>query len=102
MAGQQETGELTAKVAGQELSVRGVSINTIATVVTLAAVSVILYMGYTHGQDMRESQGAVVKAMQLIADAQQQANQIHRETNCLIGYQGPAENKAAFCKTVTR
>lgn len=92
-------GELDAEIAGQKISLKNVSLNTLATVATLLIVSLIAVFGYsfaqTHTSDTKESARELVQAMK-------EQTQAQREGNCLQGYQGPAQEKATFCKQVTR
>src|SRR5688572_7348554 len=92
-----ETGELTAKVAGQELALKGVSINTIATVVTLIAVGVLLYIAFSHAQDSRDAGAAFVGAIKEQTTAIKEATQVQREGNCLAVVKDPEQ-----CRRITR
>lgn len=84
--------QFDAKIAGQEVSIRAGSLNTVATVFTLMLVTGIAYAQYTHAQDAREL-GAVFREMV----------QVGREQNCLLSLpQDKREERAEFCKRITR
>lgn len=92
----EETGELTARVAGQELAIKGVSINTIATVATLMLVTVLGVLYYYHGADTREASKELVGALK-------EMTQAAREQNCLISMpQDRREQNAEICKRISR
>lgn len=92
-----ETGELSAKVAGQELNLKGVSLNTIATVATLVAVGVLLYIAFAHAQDSRDASSAFVGAIKEQTTAIKEATQVQREGNCLL-----VVKDAEQCRRITR
>lgn len=100
MAG--ETGELDAVIAGQKVSLKNVSINTIATAATLIIVCLIAYVLYTHQQDAREASASFVMAIKEQTTVQKEQTTVMREANCLQSYQGPAAEKGPFCKTIAR
>jgi hypothetical protein len=98
----EEKGELDATIAGQKLSLRNVSLNTLATVLTLLIVILIAYVLYTHQQDAKEASAGFVTAIKEQTIVQREQTVVMREANCLQGYQGPPDGKASFCKTISR
>lgn len=98
-----ETGELDAEIAGQKISLKNVSINTIATVVTLIGVSLLIYVAYTHQQDSRDSQASFILVIKEQTGAIKESTSIQREQNCLLRFdQKDRQANADFCKQISR
>lgn len=97
-----ENGDLDATIAGQKISLKNVSVNTIATVATLIIVTLIAYVLYTHQQDAREASAGFVTAIKEQTTVQKEQTTVMREANCLQSYQGPPAEKASFCKSIAR
>lgn len=88
--------QIDADIAGQKISLKSNSLNTIATVATLMLVTVIAYSLYTHGTDTKESSRELVSALRDMA-------QVQRESNCLNTLpQERREANASLCKQNSR
>lgn len=74
----------------------------IILVLTFVGVCLLVYMFYQHSADAAVRDNTMAGVLTKLVGAQEEANRIHRETNCLIGYQGPPTEKQSFCKQVTR
>lgn len=99
----EEKGELTAKVAGQEVSLKNVSLNTIATVTTLVAVGVLLYVAVTHSQEAKDSGRAFVEAIKEQTKSQLEQTSVMREQTCIMRFdQKDRQTNADFCKQIAR
>lgn len=98
-----ETGELEAEIAGQKVSLKNVSVNTIATVATLILVSLVAYTVYTHQQDTKETAGQFVAALKEQTAALKDQTVAARENNCLMRFdQKERPERADFCKQISR
>ena len=104
---QGEGQELHAKVAGQELDLKNVPLNTIATIATLIVIAGAAAGGYfwadAHSKETRDASKVFVEAIKDQTAAIRSATVVAKEQNCLLRYQGrsPAE-RAAFCADITR
>lgn len=88
--------DVDVNIAGQRVNLRNIkSLNTLATVATLIVVCVLGYAFYVHAGESRDAAKDLVQAMK-------EMTQAVREGNCLTSYQGPQDQRAAFCKQVTR
>ncbi len=100
-----DKGDLDAEIAGQKLSLKNVSINTIATVATLMVVSVLMYGGLQHVQEAREASAAFVAAIKDQTAASREQTGVMKEQVCMLRFdqadRGKQEN-IAFCKQITR
>lgn len=86
--------ELDADIAGQKLKFNG-PVNTLFTVLTFIGVSLVAYVTWNHAADAKSQASELSIALR-------DQTQALRENNCLQGYRGPDDSKAAFCKQVTR
>ncbi len=77
-------------------------VGSVLLVLTFVGVCLIGYALYQHKAEAASRDGTLTSVLQKLVDAQIEANKIHNETNCLIGYQGPPTEKQSFCKQVTR
>lgn len=94
--------ELSAEVAGQKLSLKSVALNTLATVATLILVVVIAVLLHQHQQDAKVTGEAFVSAVKEQTGAIKEQTSALRENTCIAAYQGPASERASFCKQVSR
>ena len=99
MAG--ETGELEAEIAGQKLSLKNVSLNTIATVATLVVVCVLAWVMWQHTADAREAQSSFVAAIKEQTSAIKEQTAVAREQNCLISMP-QASRDPDLCRRLSR
>lgn len=98
-----ENGELEASIAGQSISLKNVSINTIATVATLIGVALVAYIVFTHQQDTKEASGQFVAALREQTIALKDQTIAAREQNCLMRFdQKERSERADFCKQIAR
>ena len=97
----EETGELAAKIGGQEVSLKGVSINTIATVLTLLLVILVGYVLYAHQQDTRDASVAFVGALKEQTVAIKEQTVVAREQNCLISMPA-AQRDPELCRRLSK
>ncbi len=94
MPEQQES--IDAEVAGQKLSVKVGSLNTLATVLTLIMVSLIGWILFTHSADARDGTKEHVGALKEMVTVQ-------REANCLNSIPNDRKpDSAEFCKRISR
>jgi hypothetical protein len=101
MPPEQEMHELNVTKEG--LSLKSTELNTIATVVTLALVLVIAYVGYQHDAKSSERDGAFISAIKEQTGAIKEQTQVAREQNCLMRFdQKERTERAEFCKSITR
>jgi hypothetical protein len=91
-----------AEIAGQKFSIKSASLGTIATVLTLIVVVLIAWTLWLHGAEAKDTGKSLVEAINAMTKAQMDTVAAHRETNCLIGYQGPPTDKVEFCKRISR
>lgn len=92
--GEQE--QIDADVAGQKVSIKTNSLNTLATVLTLIMVSTIGYILLAHSTDARDGTKELIGALKEVVTVQ-------REANCLASI--PNDRKpdgAEFCKRISR
>lgn len=88
--------QIDADVAGQKVSIKTNSLNTLATVLTLIMVSVIGYIMFTHSADARDGTKELIGTLKDVVTVQ-------RESNCLASI--PNDRKpdgAEFCKRISR
>lgn len=92
----QQSEQFDADIAGQKLSIRSQSLNTIATIATLVVTVLIAYMLFGHGTDTRE-------ASRELAAALKDMTQAAREQNCLITLPPERrEQNTELCKRISR
>lgn len=92
--------ELNADIAGQKLSLKSQSLNTVITILTFVIVAVIAVSGYslfvTHASDTKEASKELSLALKEITQAA-------REQNCLISLpQDRRQANAELCKRISR
>lgn len=88
--------ELSAEVAGQKLSFKTGSLNTVATIATLVLVCLLCYVVWVHTIDTKEASKELVSVMKENAQAT-------REQTCIIGLpQDRREQNADLCKRLSR
>lgn len=85
-------------VSKEGLSLESASLNTILTMLAVAGIVGLGVWFYKHDQNSTEAQKTMVVAVEKMAAAMLEANAIHRETNCLMGYNGPPAERADFCR----
>lgn len=98
----EEAHELKLDAKNLTASLKSQSLNTIITFATLILVSVIAYALWTHAEEARTSSSLFVGAVREQTTAMREATTVQRENNCLQSYQGPPQEKASFCRTVSR
>jgi hypothetical protein len=95
--------DVALDLAGQKINLRNVkSLNTLATIATLILVVLLCYAFYVHSQDARDNGKEFVQAVREQTVAVKEQTTVAREHNCLNSYQGPVNEKADFCKRITR
>lgn len=104
MREEEMSGEQTVdlQLAGQKVKISGHDVNLIVTVLSAIGIALLVWIAVGHQQDAREASAAFVAAIKEQTIAQREQITVMREANCLQSYQGPAPEKASFCKQVTR
>ena len=92
--------ELTISKDG--ISLKSVTVNTVITLATAFGVGFTAYAIHEHRTEARESSALFVGAVREQTTAMREATTVQRENNCLQSYQGPPQEKASFCRTVSR
>lgn len=77
-------------------------VGSVILVLTFVGVCLSAYMVYQHKADAATQSMTLATAIEKLAKAQEEGNKIHRETNCLIGYNGPPAEKQNFCQQISR
>lgn len=100
----QENGaDIALEIAGQKVNVKNVkSLNTGATLFCAGMLILLCYVTWTHGEDSKVSNTLFVGAVREQTTAMREATTVQRENNCLQSYQGPPQDKASFCRVVSR
>lgn len=97
MAKEQE-GNTSVEVTRQGIKITGQQVTVVLMALIFAGLCVMGTFIWNHEVAAKSREDNFAQALKLIGDGQQQANAIHRETNCLIGYNGPQSEKAEFCR----
>lgn len=101
MAG--ETGELDAEIAGQKVSLKNVSINTMATVATLLGVCMLVYILIQHEQESKQTASMFVSAVKEQTTAVKDQTVALREQTCIVRFkEAERQQQAEFCKQIAR
>lgn len=85
-----------------KLKISGQTAGTIVSVLILVLVSLIAYLLWEHRAEAKTTDQSIERVFEKWVEVQNETNRLHRQTNCLIGYQGPPANKKDFCEQVTR
>ncbi len=95
--------EISAKVAGQEISVKSMHLNTLATVFTLIAVSLLLFMMFTHAEDARQANRDFSAAVKEFTAVSKEQTGAMREYTCMARTDFQDKNaQAAYCSRMGR
>jgi hypothetical protein len=101
-AASEQTVDAEVKTPWGTLGGKNLAINTI---VTLAILCGVIYIGVkmqAHTDDAKTAGAVQIDATKDQTRALVELHGAIRENNCLQGYQGPPDQKASFCKQVTR
>lgn len=97
---EEKVQELTISKDG--ISLKSVTVNTVITLATAFGVGFTAIAIHEHKTEAKEANSLFVGAVREQTTAMREATTVQRENNCLQSYQGPAQEKASFCRTVSR
>jgi hypothetical protein len=94
--------ELTAEVAGNKISLKNMSLNTMATVITLILIILLIYILYMHQQDSKEGNREFVSALREQTTAIRDGTSAQREQTCILKFsEQERKMNADWCKQVS-
>lgn len=97
------TEEVTAKIAGQEISVKSMHLNTLATVASLMMIAVLLFMVFNHMQDAREANAHFTSAVKEFTTVSREQTGAMREYTCMARTDFQDKNaQAEYCRRLGR
>lgn len=85
-----------------KFKVSGQNAGTLLTAFIFVVVCGIAWMLWEHRAEAKSTDESIERIFEKWVEVQNETNRLHRQTNCLIGYQGPPANKKEFCDQVTR
>ena len=103
MADQQQVEEISAKIAGQEINLKSLHMNTLLTGIGALFAGVCAVGLYFHIQHEDSANLAFIGALKEQTTAIKEQTQVGREQNCLMRFDTKdRQQNSEFCKQVTR
>lgn len=94
--------EMQAGPSGVSVKGTGRDLHFLLSIAIFAMVAVLIVAMWFHMADATEGRKEFSAALKEQTAAMKDSTQVQREQNCLQTYQGPQDNKGAFCRQVTR
>jgi hypothetical protein len=93
--------EVNAEIAGQKISLKSLSLNTLLTLVGVIGVVALAVLTWTHLQDSKDASQAMLGAIRELTTAQKDQTVVARELNCLLSL--PLERRdPELCRRIAR